>query len=317
LNANQPFNNTDDTAFYEQGRDHWGPTHLAYEPEAYYTTLPPLNHCEFINKAKVRFQEGKVFSFYNKLRNVGRLLGVFLVPLDSVKCNSSLCPETIQGFPIHNDRYFAMAASLYEKLCDIDCIPEKYTRIRSIVDHYVDTNDGYQVLYELLEGSHPALDKNPDNTPPKSDACHGDVQEYAAQFQAYVTGEKLNGRHYKEKELVLLFLQGLGEDLMPAIQYVKTLMDSWSDAHSLNPSSHVAASHHTYGSAHVHVASAPATDTSSTKPEDSITTLTQLVQQHVQQSDALIRAAYKPHQGGSTNPSSVTKKSRSAASVHQ
>jgi hypothetical protein len=143
------------------------------------------------------------------------------------------------------------------------------------------------------------------------------VQEYAAQFQAYVTGEKLNGRHYKEKELVLLFLQGLGEDLMPAIQYVKTLMDSWSDAHSLNPSSHVAASHHTYGSAHVHVASAPATDTSSTKPEDSITTLTQLVQQHVQQSDALIRAAYKPHQGGSTNPSSVTKKSRSAASVHQ
>jgi hypothetical protein len=91
--------------------------------------------------------EGKIFSFYNKLRNIGTPHGVFLIPFESVRLDGSLCPDEYKGCSISDDRYLAMGATLYEKLSDVECIPEKFTRIRHLVDRYVDINDGYQVLY--------------------------------------------------------------------------------------------------------------------------------------------------------------------------
>jgi hypothetical protein len=289
-------------------RDRFGPTLQSQsQPEANYTALPLLNHREFINKAKVRYQEGKMFSFYNKLRNVGSPLGVYLIPLDQVRLDCSVCPESMYGFNISDDRYYAMGATLYEKLSDFECIPEKCSRIRHIVDRYVQKNDGYQVLYELLEECHPVLDKNPDYRPPSSDQCDGDVQEYAVKFEAYLTAEELNGRRYKEKEQVRNFLQGLGEEFAPAVQYVRTLMDAWSDTRTLNPKTTLrllpgtvedymndnttvfsSAAHHS-GTGQIRAATASA-PMQKIEEETALESIAKLVKQQVEQSDTIIRA---------------------------
>ena len=39
--------------------------------------------------------------------------------------------------------------------------------------------------------------------------------------------EHLNGRTYRTREQVVLFLKGLDTEFAPAVQYVETLMDSW------------------------------------------------------------------------------------------
>ena len=261
--------------------------------------------------------EGKIFSFYNKLRNIGTPHGVFLIPLESVRLDGSLCPDEYKGCSISDDRYLAMGATLYEKLSDVECIPEKFTRTRHLVDRYVDINDGYQVLYELLEESHPALDKDPDHRPPLSDNCDGDIQEYTAQYQIYLKAEKLNGRTYKEYEQVRNYLQGLGEDFAPAVQYVKTLMKSWGNPASMNPlttlrllpktiedymsENNISTALHHQGPGQIRALTDPNIPTIEPfQPFEQLThntaidQLAKIVQQHVEHSDAIIKAAFKP-----------------------
>ncbi len=127
-----------------------------------------------------------------------------------------------------------MAATLYEKLGHTDVIPETYSRYRNILDRYVDTNDGYLVLYEMLEDEHPAMKQDPIQRPPTSQECQDDIQEYSARFTSYLVSEQLNGRTYRAREQVVLFLKGLDTEFTPAIQYVETLMDSWGKE-GLNP----------------------------------------------------------------------------------
>jgi hypothetical protein len=105
----------------------------------------------------------------------------------------------------------------------IDVIPDQYSRYRSIIDRYVDTNDGYLVLYEMLEDEHPAMQQDPIQRPPTSNECQDDIQEYSARFTSYLMSEHLNGRTYRTREQVVLFLKGLDTEFAPAVQYVETL----------------------------------------------------------------------------------------------
>jgi hypothetical protein len=49
-----------------------------------------------------------------------------------------------------------------------------------------------------------------------------------------LVSEHLNGRTYRAREQVVLFLKGLDTEFAPAIQYIETLMDSWGKE-GLNP----------------------------------------------------------------------------------
>jgi hypothetical protein len=193
----------------------------------------PCNHNDFIKKAQIRYT-GKIFTFYNKLRNVGRQYGIYLQALDDIKYEASLCPTSHNGHTFTDLEYEDMAATLYEKLDHIDVIPEQYSRYRSIIDRYVDTNDGYLVLYEMLEDEHPAMQQDPIQRTPTSNECQDDIQEYSARFTSYLMSENLNGRTYRAREQVVLFLKGLDTEFAPAVQYVETLMDSWGKD-GLNP----------------------------------------------------------------------------------
>ena len=128
-----------------------------------------------------------------------------------------------------------MAAALYEKLADTSCISEEYPHIWNIIDGYTEDNDGYQIMYEVMEEAHPALQRDPVYWPPTSLECDNKLQEYTARFQAYMTSETLNHRYYQPKEQVLHYLSGLDDEFSTAVQYVQTLLDSWGSANGLPP----------------------------------------------------------------------------------
>jgi hypothetical protein len=127
-----------------------------------------------------------------------------------------------------------MAATLYKKLSRTDVISTTYTKIRNIIDHYVDLNDGYLILREMLEDDHPGMQKDHIYRPPQSLDCDGDLQEYTNRFINWLTFERLNNRHYKDKEQVLHYLKGLHYEYEPAIHYVNTLLDTWAQP-GINP----------------------------------------------------------------------------------
>lgn len=127
-----------------------------------------------------------------------------------------------------------MAATLYKKLSRTDVISTTYVKIQNIIDRYVDLNDGYLILREMLEDDHPGMQKDPIYRPPQSLDCDGDLQEYTNRFINWLTFERLNNRHYKDKEQVLHYLKGLHYEYEPAIHYVNTLLDTWAQP-GINP----------------------------------------------------------------------------------
>ena len=163
-----------------------------HQPNPY---VVPCNHNDFIKKAQVRYTR-KIFTFYNKLRNVGCQYGIYLHALDDIKYEASLCPPSYNGHIFTDIEYENMAATLYEKLVHTDVIPDQYNRFRNIIDRYVDSNDGFLVLYEMLEEEHPAMKQDPIQHPPTSSECQDDIQEYSARFTSYLVSERLNGRTY-------------------------------------------------------------------------------------------------------------------------
>jgi hypothetical protein len=173
--------------------------------------------------------------FYNKLRNIGQQYGVYLKALNQLKCGLSLCPDEYVGHYFDTEEYRLTAAALYEKLADTNYISEDYPTIQHIIDGYTEDNDGYQIINEIMDKHHPALQSGPVYRAPTSLECDNKLQEYTARFQAYMTSDTLNHRYYQPKEQVLHYLAGLDEEFSPAVTYVQMLLDSWGISNGLPP----------------------------------------------------------------------------------
>jgi hypothetical protein len=88
----------------------------------------PLNHTHFIHRAQFQYT-GNPFTFYKQLFNSAHQYGIYLVALDQVKWNESLCPASHNGHLFTDTEYKAMAATLYEKLARTDVIGSEYTAL--------------------------------------------------------------------------------------------------------------------------------------------------------------------------------------------
>jgi hypothetical protein len=152
-----------------------------------------------------------------------------------VQYGQSLCPIEHNGHYFSEEEYDGMAAALYEKLSDPAVIPLNYQKYRNIINRYAEENDGYAALYEILEDSHPLLQRDPTVQAPTSIEVNNNLQTYANRFQSYIKSEALNNRSYKPREQVLQFLKGLDEEFQPAVQYINTLMAAWAGRDDLNP----------------------------------------------------------------------------------
>jgi hypothetical protein len=120
--------------------------------------IQPLNHDQTIKRAKIQFTGlGDIFVFYNQLMNSMDQFGIDLIPLNNVSYQTDLCPKHYQGTLISHYHHTQMASTLYQKLQDTDVIPMEYMAIRNIINWYAEENDGYKVLYSMLELVHPAL----------------------------------------------------------------------------------------------------------------------------------------------------------------
>jgi hypothetical protein len=82
-----------------------------------------------------------------------------------------------------------MGSTLYQKLQSIEVVSMEYTAIRNIINHFAEHNDGYEVLYAMLELVHPALQKDAVILPPKSHECDDDIHLYYQKFDAWLRYE--------------------------------------------------------------------------------------------------------------------------------
>ena len=119
-----------------------------------------------------------------------------------------------------------MASTLYQKLQNPEVIPLEHTAIRNIINRYAEQNDGYKVLYAMLELVHPALHQDAVLLPPKSTECNEDVHLYAQKFDSWLKYEAYANQPYSARETVNLFLRELSPHFAPAISRIRWLMDT-------------------------------------------------------------------------------------------
>lgn len=74
-----------------------------------------------------------------------------------------------------------MASCFYQKLASVEVIPLEYTNARNIINLFAEENDGYKVLYSLIE---PFLYHEEISKMPKVTTC-SDVHEYSLKVQSY------------------------------------------------------------------------------------------------------------------------------------
>ncbi len=191
--------------------------------------LPPVNHDQALKRAKIQFRGlGDIFVFYNQLMNAMEQFGIYLLPLPQVKYQHSLCPDSYGGTLIDKHRKQVMAGTLYQKLQSHDVIPLEYTAMCNIINRYAEKNDGYDVLYAMLELVHPALQKDAVMCPPKSSECGDDIHLYAQKFDAWLRYESYANRPYSPREQINKFVNELSPVFAPAISRIRRLLDAWN-----------------------------------------------------------------------------------------
>jgi hypothetical protein len=198
------------------------------DPTHAHNGLPPLNHDAAIKRVKIQYTGiGDMFVFYNQLLNALEQFGVFLMSLNQVQYNTSICPTTYNGFAITAQRYDSMAKTLYQKLQNPDVIPMEHTSIRNIINRFAEVNDGYQVLYAMLELVHPVLHEDAVLLPPKSSDCQDDIHLYAHKFDSWLRYETYANRLYSPREQVNCFIRELSTTFAPAVSRIRRLLDTW------------------------------------------------------------------------------------------
>lgn len=164
--------------------------------------------------------------FYTQLLNQAFQWGILLKPINHIQFGESLCPQHYNGKPITKARYQSMSAILYEFLSKPDTIPLDQTGPRQIVNRLADANDGYHILYAMLQTVHPGLNKDAIVDMPNINQCI-DIHEYATKCDAFFKYEKCAGRPYAPREKVVHFLRGLNDTYAPAIACLQTALDNW------------------------------------------------------------------------------------------
>ncbi len=149
------------------------------------------------------------------------------MPLNKVKYNTSICPTTYQEHPVAAQWYDSMFKTLYQKLQNPDVIPVEHTSIHNIINHFAEVNEGYQVLYAILELVHPALHEDAVLLPLKSIDCQDDIHLYAHKFDSWLRYETYANWLYSTREQVNCFIRELSPTFAPAVSRIRRLLDTW------------------------------------------------------------------------------------------
>ncbi len=189
--------------------------------------IPYLQYDNVMKRAQAQFTgEEDILVFYNQLRNGVAHYGLYLIEVPEFALGKSLCPESYQGHPIDDARYKLMAGCLYQKLVSFDTIPAEFSQARTTINTYAEANDGYKVLYAMIE---PLLQMDDIPTPPRGDEWPN-IHEYATKFQSWKNCEALKGRSFTPKELTKTFLNGLNPVYRPAISRARSVLDNRGQA---------------------------------------------------------------------------------------
>ena len=184
--------------------------------------LPPLLYDYIMKRATIQYAgQEDILVFYNQLKNGVGYYGLYLIEVLEFAVGKSLCPTHVQNIKITDDRYMAMAGCLYQKLVCYDTIPAEFTFARNIINRFAEVNDGYKVLYALIE---PLLHRDVISNPPLEEHWSS-IHEYAIKFQSYINCEAIAGRNYTQKEQANLFLNGLSSGYRPAVRRARLLLE--------------------------------------------------------------------------------------------
>jgi hypothetical protein len=190
--------------------------------------LPIVQHNDFLKRVSLPYPgREQSYTWYLQLKSASQQYGIYLITMDQLKKDKSLCPTEFHGIVIKPSRYHEMKNSIYQYLAQPSIISIEHYDIRNIINRNALNTDGYRVLYDIMARIHPALDPDATfNIPIIGD--YADIHEYYLYMDSYLMHEQFAGRRYSPRDRLNLFLRGLGNKYQVAITRAKQLMDGRS-----------------------------------------------------------------------------------------
>jgi hypothetical protein len=190
-------------------------------------SLQPVNHHDMLKRVQLPYPgREQSYIWYLQLKSNSCQYGVYLLAIEDFKKDKSLCPIEVYGIRISLTRYNMMKTVLYHFLAQRTIITTTYTDLRNIINRHAVLTDGYQVLYEIMERIHPALDPDVIFTAPQC-KDYSDIHEYYTYMSSFVMHEEFAGRHYSPREQLNYFIRGLDSTYNAAIKRIRSQMDGW------------------------------------------------------------------------------------------
>jgi hypothetical protein len=200
-----------------------------------YDGLPYLHHSNLLKHTKEAYPGSEQsYTWYMEFRSTVQQWGVLLLRMESFQKNVSLCPQEYHGIPITPTRYRDMAFSLYQVLAQNTIITDAHSDVQNILNRHASTQDGYHVMYDIMERIHPKLDPDTTYPVPNSIDC-ADIHEYYRHLDSYFIHERFAGRDYSPREQLNIFLRGLDSANSPAVTRIRHIMDTWSTTDPITP----------------------------------------------------------------------------------
>ena len=142
--------------------------------------------------------------FYNELKTIGAMYDIFLIPFDNIA----------NGQPLHESGFLAtptligkMSAQLFYKLKQPGVLPGNITRFRSLIKSHARTNDGFELLTQILRPYLPALQDGVSSTVPNWIGCDDDIYLAQMRLTNYYNIEHSLARIYTPMEQSRKFLE--------------------------------------------------------------------------------------------------------------
>ena len=185
--------------------------------------LPRLNFDQIIKRVRVHFNgHGDNIVFYNQLNNALAPYGCYLKPIQDLRLNESVCPDTYDGVEIGPSRKTQMSSCIYQLLQHPETVPLDFTAVRNIINRFSKSNDGYAVLYSIME---PILHEDDIFEVPNMQDC-ADIHEYAQRLNSYFDFEELHKRYFTPHIKTNMFLNGLDSRYTKQVQRAQQLFDN-------------------------------------------------------------------------------------------
>ena len=188
--------------------------------------------------------EDSIFTFYTTLRHIAASFNILLKPLEDITKETGICQLTPDNCIGYEEAYNTMSTALHIKLTTNNYF-DKFQIAQTYINAAANNNDGFKLLYRIVEIIHPQLRAAKGGihkaitAPSYADIDDDNIYTFMTKYKNYLVYETLSPEHrqYNKQEQTMYVVNALKQDdrFKSGLDYVLSTLLSYQRDRRGNP----------------------------------------------------------------------------------